>query len=330
MKKLLKILAGIFLLLILMLTGFRINAALQETSDASEITISNGKFVQTDEGRIHISEWGSQTATPIIMTHGMAAWGGLWEEAAIDLSANGYRVISVDQPPFGFSDRSSGEFSRSVQAKRIAALVKALGLQNYLLVGHSYGGGIAMETALRYPSNILGLVLVCPVLVLKDDPSQNDTGHVPLPLRITPLAEALVSATVTNPLMTGYLTKRFMHKKDELTKRHIQILQKPMALKGNTQHMVLWLRQFLAGDPDAVSRSRLELAKNNIPVSLIWGEKDQVTPIEQGEELASILNPIGFSRMQEIGHMPQLEAPTEFNSKLLHALISVQMAGNTN
>ena len=330
MKKLMKLIASAFFLLLLVLIGFRINAVFQESRIPSDIEISNGRFVQTDEGVIHVSEWGSQNAVPIVMTHGMAAWGRLWEQTAKEISAKGYRVIAVDQPPFGFSEREGRDFSRSTQAKRIAALAKAMDLRNYLLVGHSYGGGIAMETALRYPNDVAGLVLVCPVLVLKDDANQNDTGTVPLPLRFTPLAEILVSATVTNPLMTGYLTKNFMHRKTALTGRHIEILQTPMTLKGNTRHMVLWLRQFLAGDPNAKSRSRPELANNKIPVSLIWGEKDQVTPIEQGEELSSILKPIRFSRMQDIGHMPQLEAPEEFNSKLLDALISAQVNGGFN
>ena len=120
--------------------------------------------------------------------------------------------------------------------------------------------------------------------------------------------------------MTGFLTKQFMHKKDALTERHIEILQQPMTLKGNTEKMVVWFRQFLAGDPKAISRSRAALAKNKIPVSLIWGEKDQVTPIVQGEELEQILKPIKFDRLPAIGHMPQLEDSAVFNATLLNAL----------
>jgi pimeloyl-ACP methyl ester carboxylesterase len=270
---------------------------------------------------MHVSIWGEKHATPVVMTHGMAAWGGLWKETAIELAKNGYRVIAVDQPPFGFSDRSDGDFSRSTQAKRIGELVVAMGLKNYVLLGHSYGGGVAMEMALRYPKNISGVVLVCPVMVLADKGTEKlQPDEVPLPLRFTPLAEALVSLTITNPMMTRLLISQFMHRKDRLTAQHVGVLQRPAKLKGNTANMVVWLKQFLAGDPQAQSRHREQLAGNKLPVSLIWGKKDTVTPINQGDELAGILNLKRFTRLSNVGHMPQLEDPELFNKTLLKTL----------
>lgn len=313
----------ILFLVIAVAVALRISAALRESSTASVLAPTNGQFVSTSEGVLHVSIWGAENKTTVLFTHGMAAWGGLWTETAEELSNNGYRVIAIDQPPFGFSDRSDHDFSRSRQAARLNALASRMKLKDYLLVGHSYGGGVALETALRHPANISGLVLICPVINLAKDvaPSQPIVpGKTPLPLRSTVLAETLVSASVTNPWLTGFLTKRFMHRKEALTDEHIAILQKPMALQGNTRFMVKWLTQFLAGDPKAISRRASEIAELKLPVSFIWGDKDAVTPIEQGFELAKIIKPVKLHSLTDVGHMPQLEVPKLFNKTLIKTL----------
>ncbi|MDF2373810.1 MAG: alpha/beta hydrolase [Rhizobiaceae bacterium] len=327
LKLVFKICSVLLIVALAVLGGFRLHAWQQEAKSADQMAPTNGKFVETPYGKIHVSIWGEADGQPIVMTHGMAAWGGLWEETAITLAKNGYRVIAVDQAPFGFSDRDDTDFSRSRQAQRIASLVSAMGLQNYILVGHSYGGGVAAETALRSPDQLSGLVLICPVMVLAGEGDDIVKNTVPFPLNVPWLAEVLVSATITNPLLTGFLTRQFMHQKDALTARHVEILQRPMALKGNTEHMVIWLGQFLAGDPTAFSRQRENLSKLKMPVALIWGEQDQVTPIRQGEELAKIINLSSFIKLKNIGHMPQLEAPERFSKALLDSIEAIGRPG---
>ena len=313
-------LLALLIAIVIALGAFRVNAFLQEGETAAALKPDNGRFVETSLGTLHVTIWGDGNAIPVVMTHGMAAWGGLWEETAETLAKEGYRVIAVDQPPFGFSDRMDANFSRSRQAERLNALSDAMQLENYLLVGHSYGGGIAMETALRFPEKISGLVLVCPVLALPSPGDNVAPGTVPLPLRFDWLGETLVAATVTNPFLTGFLTKRFMHVKSALTERHVQILQRPMKLLGNTKYMAMWLQQFVAGDQNALSRDRETLRAQPLPVSLIWGERDTVTPIAQGDDLSDLLSPVSFRRLAETGHMPQLEQPALFNRHLLELL----------
>ena len=318
-----KTVLAILFLVIAIAVALRVSAALRESSTASDLAPANGKFVSTSEGVLHVSIWGADNETTVLFTHGMAAWGGLWRETAEELSNNGYRVIAVDQPPFGFSDRSDHDFSRSRQAARLKALASRMKLKDYLLVGHSYGGGVALETALRHPADIKGLVLICPVIKLEKDVAPSDPiepSETPLPLRSTVLAETLVSASVTNPWLTGFLTKRFMHRKESLTDKHVAILQKPMALRGNTGFMVKWLTQFLAGDPKAISRRATEIAELKLPVSFIWGDKDTVTPIAQGFELAQVIKPVKLHSLTDVGHMPQLEVPKLFNNTLIKTL----------
>lgn len=310
----------LLLLAVVAVAGFRANAWLQETETAQALDPEEGEFIETDLGRVHVTIWGDDNSVPLLMTHGMAAWGGLWEETGQFLAAQGYRVIAMDMPPFGFSDRQDQDFSRSRQAARIAGLVEAMELQDYFLLGHSYGGGVAMEAALRFPDGLSGIVLVCPVMRLAEGEAAIAAGDVPLPLRSQVAGEFLVSASITNPLLTGFLTRQFMHRREALTERHVAILQRPIRLEGNTANMVVWLRQFLQGDGEAWSRRPEKLAASSVSVGLIWGEQDSVTPIAQGEALADIVEPVSFVRMAETGHMPQLERPQQFNETLLKTL----------
>lgn len=322
-KKLLRksIVATLGLLLFLALVGsaFQLNARLTERYSAQEIAPSNGRFVSTNMGELFVSIYGKDTGRPVIMTHGMAAWGGLWAQAAEVLAKNGYYVLAVDLPPFGFSGRRNQDYSRTNQARRISSLAKSLNLNSYLLVGHSYGGGIAMETAMRFPDNISGAVLVCPVMRLAEHGKQLTPGKVPALLSWNWLGELLVAATITNPLLTETLIKRFMHKTEMLRAEDVKILRRPMPRKGNSIQMVKWLRQFLSGDLNAKSRNRSLIAKSKIPVSLIWGKRDSVTPIEQGHDLASLIQPKSFKMLPNIGHMPQIEEKN-FASILLDTL----------
>ena len=258
------------------------------------------------------------------MTHGMAAWGGLWIETAEALAAKGYHVIAVDQSPFGFSDREYNDYSRPAQAARLKETIDGLGLGKVYLVGHSYGGGVTLEMALRHPDRVAGMVLVCPVTGLLEAGKRHipDAGPrlPPLPLRYPPAADFLVASTITNPLMTRFLMGRFMEKKHSMTDAHVEILQRPMRRSGNTRAMTLWLQQFLAGDPGAMSANRASVAGLKVRSELIWGEMDAVTPIAQGEDLADLIGFGSFERLPGIGHMPQIEDPALFNAALITAL----------
>ena len=145
------------------LAGCRAAAYFRETNESAELSPKNGAFADTSFGKVHVSYWGDASGIPVVMTHGMAAWGGLWKLTGEALAARGYRVIALDQAPFGFSDSGNPDFSRSAEAKRLLEAVKSLGIEKPLLVGHSYGGGVALEAALMAPDLFQGMVLVCPV-----------------------------------------------------------------------------------------------------------------------------------------------------------------------
>ena len=328
MRRFLKIAGLIFVLTCLVPVGFWFAAQIRENQPASALKPENGQFVGTAEGRIHVSIWGPPGGRPVLMTHGMAAWGGLWADTAQHLAGRGYRVIAMDLAPFGLSDRSNGDFSRSRQAKRLNLLAAALDLESYILVGHSYGGGVALEAALTNEERMAGMVLVCPVVKLIDGSFDPASEKVPALLGIPVVTDMLIASTIGNPLLTGTLARRFMHRKEGLTGRDVAILQWPMPRTGNGKAMGAWLRQFLAEGSAPLSRHREAVARLDLPVTLIWGEEDAVTPISLGEELASIMTPQAFHRLKNTGHMPQLEDRETFSRLLGDTLDAMNEKGS--
>jgi pimeloyl-ACP methyl ester carboxylesterase len=306
----------------LTLTGFRAAAWFRETGEAADLAPENGAFADTSFGKVHVSFWGEENGTPVVMTHGMAAWGGLWKLTAEALAARGYRVVALDQAPFGFSDSQNPDFSRSAEAKRLLEAVKSLGIEKPLLVGHSYGGGVALEAALLAPELFRGMVLVCPVTGLfgQEPGAVPVKSQLPLPLRTQFMRELMISATAANPLLTKFLMAKFMHRTDMINADQIATLQLPLQRRGATKAMALWFKQFIEGDPSARSARREEAAKLALATELIWGEEDTVTPIIQGEDLAPFLKARQFRRIPGIGHMPQIEDPSLFNDALAEAL----------
>jgi pimeloyl-ACP methyl ester carboxylesterase len=319
-----KLIAAIVVIIVLILAGFRGAAAFRETQTVESLAPANGKFVETSYGKIHVSIWGDEANPPVLFTHGMAAWGQLWTEVAKDISSKGFRVITIDQAPFGLSDSDNRDFTRSAQADRLMQTLKGLGISQAILVGHSYGGGVALEAALRYPELFSGMVLVCPVTGLMAERTTAEKQSKPFLLQYPFIVETGIAATATNPLITRQLLARFMYRKDMVTDEQVAILQRPLARKNMTSAMASWFVQFMSPDARALSEDRNLTAANQVAVELIWGEKDNVTPIAQGVDLAQLLKVSHFKRMPEVGHMPQLEEPKLFSEALLQSLQRIQ------
>jgi hypothetical protein len=88
------------------LVAFRIAAALRETYTSEAIAPPAGRFVATRSGRVFVLDEGPRDGTPILLIHGTAAWSEFWRGTIDHLVAHRYRVVAIDLPPFGFSDRA--------------------------------------------------------------------------------------------------------------------------------------------------------------------------------------------------------------------------------
>ena len=291
--------------------GFRIAAAVRETAEAADLAPASGQFIATRSGRVFMQEAGPRDGIPVVLFHGTAAWSELWRATMTALAGAGFRAIALDIPPFGFSDRP-GSYTRADQAARVRDVLEALNLPPAIIVGHSFGAGAAVETVLRAPERVRGLVLVDAALGL----TAQEAASPPALLQIGVLRDTLVSLTVTNPLMTRTLLAGLMEKKERAA-LYVDLLQRPMVVRNTTHDLGLWLLYFLGSDRDALSAQRAAYAGIDKRVAILWGDRDTVTPLAQAEDLRTLMPAAGLTILPGLGHIPQIEDPDAFNRALV-------------
>lgn len=123
-----------------------------------------GQFETVAGARLHFLETGPEGDIPVLVLHGASAnlrdpLMGLHE------ALSGRRVIWLDRPGLGHSQRPNGRWSPQAEARLIAAFLYQRGIDEVIVAGHSWGGAIAMRLALDHPRAVSGVVLIGPALM---------------------------------------------------------------------------------------------------------------------------------------------------------------------
>jgi pimeloyl-ACP methyl ester carboxylesterase len=127
-----------------------------------------GRFIDVGGFRQHVIELnqgaGAQNGSlPVILLHGAGSNLEDMRLALGDRLAARHRVVLIDRPGFGFSARRAGEGSSpAYQATVLREVMDRLAIDRAILVGHSWGGTLALTFALDYPTRVAGLVLIAP------------------------------------------------------------------------------------------------------------------------------------------------------------------------
>lgn len=303
--------AAILGLLLAVILFFGVLANLREAKTRQEAAPSTGRFVQAGDIELFIQEMGPEDGQPIIFIHGTAAWSGLWRETMAPLAEAGYRCIAIDIPPFGFSERpATPSYGNADQAKRIIALMNALNIENTILLGHSFGGGATVETALMIPERIDALILLDVGglnLNLQPAPTENTPSVLEIFLNTRVVRNPVISATGTNPLFTKTLITSMLHDPADATDEKIKILQQPLVLQDATNTLGDWLNYVLLVQEQSLTTDPANYKTLRMPTLIVWGDSDTVIPIKEGEYLNSIIPDSELVVMQGVNHIPHLE-----------------------
>ena len=116
-------------------------------------------YFQSEGLRLHALEWGQPHAPAVVLLHGLRSYGATWELVADLLDAD-YRLIALDQRGRGESDWDPArEYFTPAYVADLEALVAHLGLQRFILVGHSMGGTNALVYTQKHPEKVRALVI---------------------------------------------------------------------------------------------------------------------------------------------------------------------------
>lgn len=132
--------------------------------DVEALVPMPGRLQPVRGGKLHFVEAGPNSAQPVVMIHGLSGQLQHMTYALSGLLSDEYRVIAVDRPGCGYSERDNDDLAAlPEQARMIWELLDHLGVSNPVLVGHSLGGAISLAMALQRPDSTGALALLCPL-----------------------------------------------------------------------------------------------------------------------------------------------------------------------
>jgi pimeloyl-ACP methyl ester carboxylesterase len=247
----------------------------------------------------------------LLLIHGM---GGTFENwgAVIEPLAASHTVIAPDLPGHGRSEPGGGDYSLGALATVLRDLLATLGHDRATLVGHSLGGGIAMQFAHQFPEIVERLVLV----------SSGGLGpEVSLVLRAAALpgADLFIAATAEAGSRVGSALGRGLAALGLRPSADVAEVARGYASLSDPERRAAFLatlRSVVGTRGQRVdAEDRLYLAES-LPVLIVWGERDPIIPVSHGRHAHEALSSSRLVVFEGVGHLPQLEASGRFIATL--------------
>ena len=258
----------------------------------------------------------------VVLIHGITGRSAQWQPVVENLAAH-RTVLAPDLLGHGESAKPRGDYSLGAYASGVRDIVVALGHDRATVVGHSLGGGIAMQFAYQFPELCERLVLV----------SSGGLGREVHPLL---RASTLPGSEVVLPL----LTHARVLAAGEAISRAIGLLKlragtdlaefaSGYASLGDAEAraaFIATMRAVLdAGGQRVSALDRLYLAEV-MPTLIVWGSRDPIIPPEHGRAAHEAMPGSRFELLEGLGHFPHLERPLEFSRLLADFLRTTEPA----
>ncbi|WP_312797951.1 alpha/beta fold hydrolase [Tianweitania sp.] len=269
-------------------------------AEAERLVPPLGKFIEINGSRIHYYETGE--GRPILMIHGLGGHYHQFRQPLMDAIGPGYRMIALDREGSGHSTRASGQTGRlPEQAALIKAFIDKLQLDRPMLVGHSLGGAVALQTAVNYPQSISGLALLSPLTQMMDA-LKPEFRRLYLP---SPLFRRFLSHTFAVPLTVRNADKvmRFVFgpntpPEDFATEGGGMLSLRPGHFYATSSDLV--------AIPLDLAQLQARYGSLKMPVGVLYGTGDQVLDYRvHGERMLSQVLNLDLELLDHVGHMPQ-------------------------
>ncbi|WP_203076016.1 alpha/beta fold hydrolase [Falsiroseomonas ponticola] len=295
--------------------GFAL-ATHQAARGAERARASPGRFIAVDGVRLHILDRGppAPDGPPVVLLHGNGSMVEDFDSSGlIDLLARHRRVVAIDRPGFGRTDRPRDrDWTPEAQAALVAAAIDRLGLVRPIVLGHSFGAMVAVALALDHASKVGGLVLAggyyFPGLradaLFFSPPAIPGIGEV---IRYTygpPLGRAMAKPLIRRMFAPLPVPRRF--------KRDFPL---PLTLRP-------WQIRAMAEDSAAMvpgaARLAARLGRLHLPLAILAGEEDRiVSPERQARRLHGLLPGSRLVVLPGAGHMIHHASPAVVEEAVL-------------
>ncbi len=260
-----------------------------------------GQFVEVDGARLHYVMRGS--GQPVVMIHGSDGVLQDFTLTIFDSVALFAQAIVFDRPGHGYSEWPGDKsLTLELNAQLIHDALVALGVSRPIVVGHSYGGAVALKYAAMYPQELAGLVLLAPAVYADGLPIGKPGATFLMSIPNAPVIGSIITHCLIAPLF-GFGVKSGIKpsfKPNPVNPDYAAVMK---AMMPRPSQFSAWADE---SAHFATSLNELDERFGEItaPTVIIVGGKDQVTSYEQeGGRLATVLPNSELVVMPESGHM---------------------------
>jgi pimeloyl-ACP methyl ester carboxylesterase len=245
-----------------------------------------------------------------------------WESVALRL-ADSHRVIAPDLIGHGDSATPRGDYSLGAHAASIRDLLATIGVERATMVGHSLGGGVAMQFFYQFPQRTERLVLI----------SSGGLGPEVSPLlrgAALPGASTLLRVAAA-PRLVGGISAAGERMRARGSSKGVYLEAVARALRplqdaGARRAFLETLRAVIDVHGQRVSaRDRLYLL-GDMPTLIVWGERDHTIPLEHGRAAHAAVRNSRFETLPKAAHFPHLEDPDGLAAVLIEFLDATEVA----
>jgi pimeloyl-ACP methyl ester carboxylesterase len=264
------------------------------TAGAVESTV--GRATSADGTEI-VYEVRGEGTPELVFIHGWSCDRGYWCEQ-VDVFAEKHRVVAIDLAGHGESAAGRQEYTVEAFGADVAAVLVDAKVTDAILVGHSMGGPVAVEAALREPDRVRGIVGV--------DNFQSFVREIP-----TEQASAFIDGLEENfaPMVNGWVKGMFPVQADQELRDEIaadMAAGDPAVGISAMRNILPWMG---GGGADRVRQLKVNITTVSSDM--------HPTDVEANQELVPDFE---VRVMKGVGHFPMLEAPAEFNELLAAAV----------
>ncbi|MFK7881945.1 alpha/beta fold hydrolase [Roseobacter sp.] len=270
-----------------------------------------GQIVTVEATPIHVRVVGN--GPDLVLIHGASGSLRDYTFDLVDRLKHRYRVIALDRPGLGWSGRLAPDYGGvwnaaaeppAVQARLLQGAVEALGVTRPIVLGHSFGGAVALAWALEQPDETAGLVL----LGAASNPWPGDLGA------LYQINSSVLGGALVVPMITAFAP-------DKRIEDTVASIFAPQSMpKGYLEHIgpeMSLRRTTLRANAQQVNNLRphiVEMAQKypdlTLPVEILHGTEDTIVPLKvHSEPLAVLLPNARLTRLEGVGHMPHHAVP---------------------
>lgn len=243
----------------------------------------------------------------VLLIHGLAGSSKTWD-AVMPALAERYDVIAPDLLGHGESAKPTGDYSLGAFASGLRDFLAVLDVPKVTIVGHSFGGGVAMQLAYQHPHLVDRLVLV----------GSGGLGReVSWLLRMCALPgfEYVMPLGFPRPMVNlGTGVGRFLSRRGVRSERLGEMWRSYASLAGapNRSAFVRTMRGVIEPGGQTVNATdRLYLAAR-VPTLIVWGERDAIIPVAHARSAHEEIDNSRLEIMEGLGHFPHVEDPERF------------------